>query len=301
MDRLAAMQNFIQISDAKSLSAAARTSGRSLASTVRSLAALESHLGVRLIERTTRRMRLTDEGLHYLERARAIVRIADEADASISERSGRASGQLSVSAPMVFGRLHVAPAIFQLTDREADLIVRLHLTDRVVNLVEEGFDAAVRIGRLPNSALRAIEIGQTRWLYCASPGYLKRRGVPRTESALAHHSCPHLIHEALPHPTSARFACNSVDVLVQAALSGNGIVRVLSYQVADHLRGGRLREVLPGLASTFIPISIVFAHPHLMSARLTAFRDAMLSLRGRLDFVSDRGRTNKTRSLRHSP
>lgn len=288
MDRLAAMQTFIQIVESGSLSAAARRSGRSLASTVRTLAALETHLGVRLIERSTRRLRLTDEGASYLERAKAVLRLAEDADNSASDRQRRAAGQLTVSAPMLFGRLHVAPLIFRLLDKEPDLSVRLFLSDRVVNLIEEGYDAAVRIGILPDSTLRAISIGTTRWLYCASPAYLKRKGIPETTGALVEHDCPRLESDGNPHGIHARFTCNAADSLVDAALSGRGIVRVLSYQVAEHLRRGRLLEVLPDAAASPLPISVVFAHPHLMAARLTAFRDAMLSLRGSLDFSSER-------------
>jgi DNA-binding transcriptional LysR family regulator len=296
VDRLAAMQTFVQIVDAGSLSAAARKSGRSLASTVRTLAALEAHLGVRLIERTTRRIRLTDEGASYREHARAVLRLADDADNAVSDRRRRAAGQLTVSAPLVFGRLHVAPAILRLIDKEPDLSVRLILTDRVVNLVEEGYDAAVRIGVLPDSNLRAIPPGTTRWLYCASPAYLKRKGIPRSEQALAGHDCPHLEGGGNLQRGHSRFVCNAADTLVDAALSGRGIVRVLSYQVAEHLRRGRLREVLADAASTPLPINLMFAHPHLMAARLIVFRDALLRLQGSLDFLQARDRKTRTRS-----
>lgn len=231
-----------------------------------------------------RRLRLTEEGANYLERARAVVALADEADLAASARRRRAAGRLTVSAPVVFGRQHVAPAVFKLLDRESQLKIRLFLTDRIVNLVEEGFDAAIRIGTLPDSNLRAIEIGTTRWVYCASPTYLKRKGTPKTEDALAEHDCSHLIRSEGPDSSGARLACNSADVLIHAALEGQGIVRVLSYQAADHIRRKQLREVLPSSASESIPINVVFAHPHLMPARVAVFRDAMLKLRGHLDF-----------------
>jgi DNA-binding transcriptional LysR family regulator len=288
MDRLAAMQTFVQIMDGGSLSSAARKSGRSLASIVRTLAHLEAHLDVRLIERTTRRLRLTEEGANYLERARAVISLADEADLAASARRGRPAGRLTVSAPVVFGRLHVAPAVFRLLDREPKLKIRLLLTDRVVNLIEDGFDAAVRIGTLPDSSLRAIAIGTTEWIYCASPSYLKRKGTPNNATALAEHDCPNLTRGEAPDGSSARFVCNNADMLINAALAGQGIVRVLSYQAAEHCRRGRLREVLRHLASPPIPINVVFAHPLLMSARVAAFRDAMLKLRGHLDFNSGR-------------
>lgn len=293
MDRLAAMQTFIQIVEAGSLSAAARRSGRSLASTVRTLAALETYLGVRLLERTTRRLRLTDEGAGYMERAKAVLRLAEDADNSASDRQRRAAGQLTVSAPLLFGRLHVAPLMFRLLEKEPELSVRLFLTDRVVNLIEEGVDAAVRIGILPDSNLRAISIGTTRWLYCASRTYTRRRGTPRTVRDLAEHDCPRLESDGNPHGIHARFTCNAADSLVDAALSGRGIIRVLSYQVADHLRRGRLLEVLPDKTSSPLPISVVFSHPHLMAARLIAFRDALLSLRGTLDFSEQRRRNTR--------
>lgn len=286
MDRLAAMQSFIEIINAGSLSAAARRTGRSLASTVRLLAALEAHVGVRLLERTTRRLRLTEEGVEYLERVREVVRLAEEADAAATNRRSKPVGRLTVSAPLVFGRLHVAPRILQLLKREPALSINLFLTDRLVDLVEEGIDAAVRIGPLPDSTLRAVEIGTTRWLYCASPAYLKRAGIPASEADLARHECPSLNISGRSNPGQGAFSfsCNSADVLVQAALAGHGVVRVLSYQVADALRQRRLREVLPGLASPLRPISLIYPQSRLPSARLVAFRDAMIALRGQLDF-----------------
>jgi len=281
MDRLGAMELFVRIVEAGSLSAAARQTGRSLTSTVRLLAALEAHLDARLLQRTTRRLCLTEEGADYLERARQVLRLVDEAEQTARRALVQPNGRLVVSAPLLFGRLHVAPALLELLAREPALSASLMLNDRQIDLLDEGVDVAVRIGRLADSSLRAVEIGHTRWVRCASPDYLARHGEPADVAALADHVCLEFTGGA---PFRGRFACTSADALVEAAVRGHGLVRLLSYQVMPHLRAGRLREVLPADRGEQLPISVVYPQARLLSARVRAFRDDMAARRPAFDF-----------------
>ena len=282
MDRLDAMRCFIQIVEAGSLSAASRKHGRSLAGTVRTLAALEARLGIRLLERTTRTLRLTEEGADYLERARAVCEMADEADAHVMNRRSRLAGRLVVTAPVVFGRLYVAPQLLALLKAEPDLTTNLILTDRIMDFFEDGVDVAVRIGHLPDSSLRATTIGATRPIYCASPSYIARDGMPAGDAEL---SILGSLEQGSLGPTgTGAFSCNNADVLIQAALAGHGVVRVLSYQVAEAIRSGLLIEIPRDRPSPAVPISVVHPHSRIQSPRVAAFRDVMISLRGRLVF-----------------
>lgn len=283
MDRLDAMRCFIQIVEAGSLSAASRKHGRSLAGTVRTLAALEAHLGVRLLERTTRTLRLTEEGADYLERARTVCDLADEADALAMSRRGRLAGRLVVTAPVVFGRLYVAPQLLALLKAEPELTTSLILTDRVMDFIDDGVDVAVRIGYLPDSSLRATTIGTTRWIYCASPSHLDGNGMPSTDADPGALGSLELTATGV-QASKVSFSCNNADVLIQTAIAGHGVVRVLSYQVADAIRDGRLVEVYPERASSPLPISVVYPQARIPSPRVAAFRDAMISLRGSLAF-----------------
>lgn len=282
MDRLDAMRCFIQIVEAGSLSAAARKHGRSLAGTVRTLAALEARLGVRLLERTTRTLRLTEEGADYLERARAVCDLADEADGQAMSRRSGLAGRLVVTAPVVFGRLHVAPLLLGLMQREPALSANLVLTDRVMDFIEDGVDVAVRIGHLPDSALRATTIGMTRWIYCTSPACVAADGTP---IATAGSRLLGLLEQGAVGESGDRaaFSCNNADVLIQTALAGHGVVRVLRYQVAEALGNGSLVEVFRERAPPPMPISVVYPPSRIPSPRVAAFRDAMITLRGRFD------------------
>lgn len=283
MDRLDAMRCFIQIVESGSLSAASRKHGRSLAGTVRTLAALEARLGIRLLERTTRTLRLTEEGADYLERARAVCEMADEADALVMSRRGRLAGRLVVTAPVVFGRLYVAPQLLALLKAEPELTTSLVLTDRVMDFIDDGVDVAVRIGHLPDSSLRATTIGATRWIYCASPSYIDSNRVPSATADPGTLGSLELTATGV-QANKVSFSCNNADVLVQTAIAGHGVVRVLSYQVADAIREGRLVEVFPERASPPLPISVVHPQARIQSPRVTAFREAMISLRGSLAF-----------------
>src|SRR6185503_7028752 len=174
MNKLSAMETFVRSVDKGSLTAAAESLDTSLPSVVRTLAALERDLGVRLLNRTTRRIHLTDEGAHYLVRCRAILSAVQESEAAFSARRAEPQGRLLVTASVLFGRRYVAPIVSEFLQRHPKVTAELVFVDRVVNLVEEGIDVAVRIGRLPDSSLVAIPVGTVRRVVCASPNYLRR-------------------------------------------------------------------------------------------------------------------------------
>ncbi|MGQ0525230.1 MAG: LysR substrate-binding domain-containing protein, partial [Betaproteobacteria bacterium] len=189
MDKLLAMTAFVRIVEKGSLTAAAAALDTSLPSMVRTLAALERDLGVRLLNRTTRRIHLTDEGARYIERCRAILSIVQETEAALTSGRTELQGMLTITASVLFGRRYVAPIVNDFLQRHPNVTADLLFVDRIVNLVEEGIDVAVRIGDLRDSSLVAIPVGTVRRVICASPDYLQRRGVTRTPDAIRKKAC----------------------------------------------------------------------------------------------------------------
>jgi DNA-binding transcriptional LysR family regulator len=187
MDRLDAMQAFVAVADLQGFAPAARKLGLSPSGVTRLIAALEARLGARLLQRTTRSVTLTDVGTRYLERVRRILGDVEEAESSAEGERTRPSGRLVVSAPIGFGRLHVSPVMSKYLARHAEVSAELRLSDRMINLVEDGVDLAVRIGHLPDSTLVARHVGEMRRMVVASNAYLKRRGEPKTPQAIASH------------------------------------------------------------------------------------------------------------------
>ena len=187
MDRIDAMQAFVAVADLQGFAPAARKLGLSPSGVTRLIAALEDRLGARLLQRTTRQVALTDAGSRYLERARRILADVEEAEGSAEGERTRPGGRLVVSAPIGFGRLHVSPVVSAYLKRYPEVSAELRLSDRMINLVEEGVDLAVRIGHLPDSTLVARHVGEMRRIVVASKDYLKRRGEPKTPAAIASH------------------------------------------------------------------------------------------------------------------
>jgi DNA-binding transcriptional LysR family regulator len=300
MDRLRAMQTFVRIVDAGSLTAAAESLQLSLPAVVRSLAALEKQLGVRLLNRTTRRSSLTDEGREYHERCRRILAEVESAEAALSARRAEPRGRLRLTAPSTYGRLHVAPVVNAFLAAHPAVEVELLLLDRVVDLVEEGLDAGVRIGELPESSLIATRVDETRRVVCASPAYLKRAGVPAAPRDLAAHRC--VVFTGLTPgdewsfggPRATRVAVrpslrtNQLDVAVAACLDGLGPGQFLGYQVQSLLAAKKLRRVLVDHEPPPVPVQVVYPQARLLSANVRAFVDfAVPRLRG----VGRRGRS----------
>ncbi len=288
MDKLGAMHAFVEIVDRGSLTAAGDALGRSLPTMVRTLAALEAELGATLLRRTTRRMSLTEEGRAYLERCRRILADVAEAEALVGEGGGEPRGLLRVTAPVAFGQMHVAPELAELLRRHPALQVELRLLDRVVDLVEEGIDAGVRIARLPDSSLLAAPLGHVRRVAVASPELLRRHGEPAHPHALAELPCVRFEgvgagtswqfredERELPVPVSGPFATNQIAAALAACEAGLGFGVFLSYQVEPALRAGRLRRVLEGFEPTPVPVSLVHPEARLVTSRLRAFLDWM--------------------------
>jgi DNA-binding transcriptional LysR family regulator len=291
MDRIDAMQAFVAVAELEGFAPAARKLGLSPSGVTRLIAALEERLGARLLQRTTRSVALTDAGARYLERARRILADLEEAEASIQAERTRPSGRLVVSAPIGFGRLHVSPVMSEYLKRYAEVSGELRLADRMVNLVEDGVDLAVRIGHLADSSLVARHVGDMRRLVVASPGYLKAHGEPRTPEAIASHQTIQFGGAAAspdwrfvrdgndvrvtPVP---RLTTNSSDAAIQYAVRGGGLTRVLAYQAADAIKAGRLKILLTKFEPPSLPIHVVYPTSRLLSAKVRAFIDLVVEI-----------------------
>ncbi|HSA82944.1 MAG TPA: LysR family transcriptional regulator [Geminicoccaceae bacterium] len=284
MDRLDAMRVFIEVAGAGSLSAAARRLGVPLTTVSRKVMALEEHVGVRLITRTTRRLALTEPGRRYLEACRRVILDLDEAEASLLGEHGAPRGELALTAPAVFGRLHVLPVVAEFLRAFPQVDVRLLLLDRTVDLIDEGQDVAVRIGELPDSSLIATRVGAIRRIVCASPAYLDARGVPRVPGELAQHDCITFTAVAQPDrwafagargerpvPVHSRLVVNGAEAAVDTATAGLGITRVLSYQAADAIAAGALRVLLEDFEPPAVPVSLVHREARFPPARVRSF------------------------------
>ena len=265
------MRNFVKITESTSLSAAARTLAMSLPVVSRGLAELERGLGVRLLTRTTRSLALTDEGETYRQHCLRILADIDNAESALAQTRLTPKGRVTVSAPLLFGRLRVAPLLPAFLAHYPDVSVDLLLVDRVVNLIDEGIDVAVRIAPLADSTLIARRLGQVRRVVCASPAYLKHYGTPRKPADLRAHNC--LLNvgsnagdwrfqagaKEARLRVSGNFVSNSSDALIEVACQGVGLVRVLSYQVEAMLAAKQLVEVLGKFAVTATPINAVMS------------------------------------------
>ena len=288
MDRLDAMQAFVAVADLQGFAPAARKLGLSPSGVTRSIAALEERLGARLLQRTTRSVTLTDVGMRYLERARRILGDVEEAESSAEGERTRPSGRLVVSAPIGFGRLHVSPVMSKYLARHAEVSAELRLSDRMINLVEDGVDLAVRIGHLPDSTLVARHVGEMRRMVVASNAYLKRRGEPKTPHAIASHDTIQFgvapdwrfVEEGreIRVASTPRFATNSFDAAIQYAEQGGGLTRVMAYQAAEALKRGRLKIVLAKFEQPALPIHIVYPTSRLLSAKVRTFIDLVVEI-----------------------
>jgi DNA-binding transcriptional LysR family regulator len=284
VDRIDAMTAFVAVADLRGFAPAARRLGLSRPAVTRLLAALEARLETRLLQRTTRSVALTDAGTRYLDRARRILSDVAEAEGVARADRSEPAGRFVVAAPQLFGRLHVAPVLSAFLARHPAVAGELVLADRLVNLVEEGVDVSVRIGNLSDSTLVVRRVGRTRAVVVGAPGYLRRRGVPRRPEDLARHDLVQFTGvSAAPEwrlardgreirvPLAARFSTNSNDAAIGHAERGGGLALVLSYQVADALRAGRLQVVLPGFQPAPVPIHLAYPTHRLLSAKVKAF------------------------------
>lgn len=291
MDKLRAMAIFVAVADSGSLAAAARENGISAPAVTRALNALEAQIGVRLFVRSTRSLRLTEAGALYLARCRDLIAAVSLAEEEALGSHGQPSGRLRLTAPTRFGQLHIVPVLASFLDTYPDVTVEAVFLDRVVHLVEEGFDVALRIGPLPESRLVPTRVGSVRRVVCAAPDYLARHGHPRLVADLADHR---IIAATPMNPAdrwdfddgaafgfATRLRVNTVDAAIAAARAGWGLARVLSYQIVDDLASGTLVTVLDEAATAEVPVHLLRAEGAVASAKVRAFIDHARAALGR--------------------
>lgn len=268
MDRFEAMRAFVAVAEEEGFARAGRRLSLSPPAVTRAVAALERRLGAPLLHRTTRVVRLTDAGMRFLADCRRILGELDEAEAAAAGAHGELRGQIALTAPVLFGRMHVAPLLFDFLGQHPRLTARAHFVDRITDLVDEGLDVAVRIAHLPDSALHAMAVGAVRRVVCGAPEYLARHGEPGSPAELQRFGAiAFSIGGEAPEPwtfasgdavrPSSQLLVNSNDVAIDAAVAGHGLARVLSYQIAPQLRRGELRIVLAAYEPPPVPVNLV--------------------------------------------
>jgi DNA-binding transcriptional LysR family regulator len=290
MDKFAAMQTFVRIVEEGSLTRAAASLDTSLPTVVRTLASLERDLGVSLLKRTTRRLHLTDEGSQYLERCRDILAATQEAEDILVARRTEPVGRLSVTASVPFGRRYLAPILYDFLQRHPRVTADVLFVDRVVNLVEEGIDVAVRIAHLRDSSLVAIPVGRVRRVVCASDEYLRRHGTPKVPNDIRTHACIRHVgltprnewhfrveNRRVAVPITTIVTGNEIDLSVNACIRGLGLGMFLSYIVAPHRKDGQLKYVLEQFETEPTPVQVVYPQTRLMSNKVRVFVDECVS------------------------
>lgn len=287
MDRFESLSVFVAVAEQRGFAAAARSLHMSPPAVTRAVAALERHLGVTLFHRSTRAVSLTDEGAVLLDRARRILSDLREAEQIAMGGRSVPRGQLYVTAPVMFGRLHVLPVINALLASHAGLNARMMLLDRNVRIIEEGIDVAVRIGALADSTLRVVTIGSVRQTIVASPAYLAKHGLPADPADLASHHC--ILGSGVRVGSAWRFGTrgdrnvevaprltvNSIDATIAAAEAGVGLANVLSYQSAPRIANGQLVEVLADHAPFPMPVSLLYDPGRAAMPAVRVFIEAM--------------------------
>ncbi len=285
MDRIQALEVFIAVAEARSFAGGARKTRLSAPSVTRGINSLENRLGARLFTRTTRRVRLTDVGQAYLEDARQILEHLQTADDAAAGAATNPVGQLRLTCSHEFGRIYVMPILTEFLSLYPDVSVDVVMVDRIVNLVEEGFDIAVRIGHLPSSDLSAVKVGRVRRVVCGSPDYFARHGMPRAPEDLAAHKTV-AISPVSPSPewrfgyrmdqvvrVDSRLTVSSVASGIEVARKGWGLTRVLSYQIGPDLENGALQTVLEDFEPEPLPIQLVHVEGRRAAAKVRAFVD----------------------------
>jgi DNA-binding transcriptional LysR family regulator len=286
MDRFHLLNVFVAVAEAESFAAGARRLRMSPPAVTRAVVALEERLGVRLLTRTTRVVRVTEAGARYLEDARRILIEMEEADAAAAGVNATPRGHLAVTAPVLFGKLYVMPIVTEYQSAFAQTTVSALFVDRVVSFVDEGMDVGVRIGPLPDSSLRAIRVGRVRRVVVGAPAYFEEHGIPRTPEDLAGHR---LVAASGISPTNdwvfqsggkrrtvrvaPRIVTNTNDGPLEAACRGYGLTRLLSYQVAPQLASGELRTVLGDFEGPDLPVHVIHREGRHGSAKVRGFVD----------------------------
>lgn len=292
MDKLEGMRIFVAVADAHGFAPAARGLGLSPPAVTRAVAALEARVGTQLLRRSTRQVALTEAGARFHADCKRILAEVEQAEASACGAHAVPQGLLAVTAPIIFGRVHVAPVLLDFLAQHPQVSARSFFADQIVHLLDEGLDVAVRIAHLPDSGLTAVRAGQVRRVVVASPQYLAQHGVPRSLADLAQHrgigfskygaaSADWVFHppgrQGRPDSEAAQpqmqHVTNAGDVAIGAALAGQGLVRALSYQVAEHVLAGRLQVVLADHEPPPIPVQLVHVEGRRAAAKVRAFVD----------------------------
>jgi DNA-binding transcriptional LysR family regulator len=301
MDRIDSAALFVEVAERGSFAGAARHLGRSPASVTRAVADLEARLGVRLLNRTTRAVSLTDAGTRFLTGARRVLAEFDEIERAAAGEGAAPHGELRITAPIMFGRLHVVPIVVEFLQRFPDVSVALTLLDRPVDLVEEGLDAALRIGPLAESSAIATRVGEVRQIVVAAPGYVRERGAPAAPADIEAHTIvafPNISSSerwsfrdrdgrALRIAIKPRLIVNTSEAAIAAALSGFGVTQVLSYQAAEELASGALVRLLQDFEGEAWPVHLLYPGGRHPPPKLRAFLDlAAPRLRRRLEALS---------------
>jgi DNA-binding transcriptional LysR family regulator len=300
VDRFDAIRTLLAAVDGGSLSAASRSLGMPLPTVSRKVSELEQHLGTQLVVRTSRKLVLTEAGSAFVSEGRAVLERLEEAERAAAGEYRAPRGDLLVTASIMFGKLHVTPIVLDFLSAYPEVNVRLVLADHVIDLLDNHVDAAIRIGRISDTALVAAKVGEIRWLTCASPDYLARMGTPDTLEDLARHDC--IAFEGLQMVRSwsfgdaadrsvsfkPRFAVNTAESLIEAAMAGIGIARLTSYQAAGAVQAGKLVPILRGFVPEPMPIHLVHPGQAMIPLKLRAFLDfARPRLKARLAQLAD--------------
>ena len=286
MDRYTELQVFVGVAECEGFAAGARKLGVSPPVATRAVADLEARLGIKLLTRSTRHVRLTDAGKRYLDDAKRILTDIAEADEAATGINGDPSGHIAVTAPVLFGKMFVLPGVIEFLNRYPRMEVNALFLDRVVNLLEEGLDVGIRIGELADSSMRAIRVGAVHRVVCASPNYLKRAGTPQHPDELPQHtivtanglnaSTEWKFSDSINIRVKPRLSFATNDAAMEAAISGFGITRLLSYQIAPQLADGRLKVLLENFEQTKIPIHVIHREGRYASAKIRSFVDLMV-------------------------
>lgn len=286
MDRWQAMKVFVKVAETGSFADAARQLNMSPPAVTRAVASLEEAIGARLFLRTTRSVKLTQSGAPYFEDCRRILADIAEAEAAAAGAHASPKGTLTVTSPVLFGQMYVMPILTAFLDAHPAVTGRALFLDRMVNLIDEGVDVAIRIGHLTDSDFRAVRVGSVRRVVCASPSYLEKHGAPAQPSDLTRHTiiAPTGAWSSLDWSfgpdqksvvtVSPRLFCNTNEAAMSAAVKGWGLTRLLSYQIGPAVQDGRLRTVLSAYEEPSLPIHIVHGEGSHVSAKVRAFVDA---------------------------
>lgn len=309
MDHLQCLRTFVAVAEAGSLAGAARQRDISAPTATRAVAMLERRLGATLILRTTRSLRLTDAGEQFLADTRRVLAELDAAEAAVTGARAQPQGLLSITAPELFGQRHIAPLLFEFLDQHPQVQARAFFSNRIVHLIDEGFDVALRIATLPDSGLTAVPVGSLRVVLVASPGYLKRHGTPRAPADLARHQAIGFAIDgqgrvgwSLPQhkgvkPLAERLVVNSNATKVAGAVAGQGISRALAYQVTDEVRDGRLRLLLTAYEPPPVPVHLVYPAGRTATAKVRLFVQFAAERLREVDVLRGKGLEGPGRSV----